>query len=155
MAKPWARLEQNYINHPKFLSLTSNAICLWMEGKNYCDMHQTDGLIPREALKTFRFNGAKSMALLLRSCGQKPNGEAFAPLWERHQIGFKMHDYLDHNDCREKVLERIARADEERERDRLRKADARAAKAHKRSLSGEMSDRNPAGQIPDGPRTVQ
>jgi hypothetical protein len=51
VGKPWARLEQNFINHQKFLALTSNAICLWLEGKNYCDMYQTDGMIPKIALK--------------------------------------------------------------------------------------------------------
>lgn len=114
--KPWAKLEQNYINHPKFLALSSNAICLWLEGKNYCDMHQTDGLIPREALKTFRFSSDKSLGLLLRSCGLKPNNEPYAPLWEPHPVGFKMHDYLEHNDCRDDVLARMQKADAERDR---------------------------------------
>ncbi len=147
MGKPWARYEQNYINHPKFLALTSNAICLWLEGKNYCDMHQTDGLIPREALRTFRFNGSKSTALLMASCGLKPNGTPYAPLWESSDVGLKMHDYLDHNDCRDAVLKRIEAADERREKDRQRKAEARDEKARK---SGGI----PSGQIADGPRTV-
>lgn len=152
MAKPWARLEQNYINHPKFLALNANAICLWLEGKNYCDMHQTDGLIPKEALKTFRFHGVKPLSMLIRSCGLKPNGTPFAPLWDIHTIGYRMHDYLDHNDCRDAVLARIARADDERERDRQRKAAAREAKAEK---SARTSGGNPTGLSGDGPRTVQ
>lgn len=157
--KPWARIEINYINHPKFLALNANAISLWHEGKNYSDMHHTDGMIPREALKTFRFNGAKGVALLTRSCGLKPNGEPYAPLWEAMDIGgvphFKMHDYLDHNDCREVVLARLAAADEERERDRERKSVARAAKKTKaaaemrpadvRELSGYLSGRTSGG----------
>lgn len=123
MAKPWAKIEQNYINHPKFLALNANAICLWHEAKNYCDMHITDGFFPREALKTFRFNGQRAVELLTRSCGSKPNGQTFAPLWDRIDVGgvphFRMHDYLDHNDCRDEVLERLQDADDKAE---LRKA---------------------------------
>lgn len=119
MAKPWARLVQNYINHPKFLALTANAICLWLEGKNYCDMHATDGMIPREALKTFRFAGAKSIEALLRSCGVKPNGEAYASLWEPHIVGYRMHDYLEHNDCHDEVKQRLEDADDAAELRRL------------------------------------
>jgi hypothetical protein len=157
MPRPWAKLEQNYINHPKFLGLNANAICLWHEAKNYCDMQINDGLFPREALKTFRFHGQKALELLMRSCGQKPNGEPYAPLWEAVDIGgvahIRMHDYLDHNDCRDKVLARMKAVDDERERDRQRKADARTAKKAKadarpvdvRPMSGEMSGRTSGG----------
>lgn len=137
MAKPWARIEQNYINHAKFLALNANAICLWHEAKNYCDMQLNDGMFPRAALKTFRFNGAKAVEMLTRSCGLKPNGEPFSALWEHVDIGgvphIRMHDYLDHNDCREKVQARMRAVEEERERDRQRKAAARAAKESKRN----------------------
>lgn len=119
MAKPWAKLEQNYINHPKFLALPANAICLWHEGKNYCDVYQTDGMIPRQALKTFRFNGLKGVEALTRSCGLKPNSEPYAPLWEALDIGgvayFRIHDYLLHNDSRDEVLARIEDADDQAE----------------------------------------
>jgi len=112
MAKPWARLEIGYLSHPKFLALNANAICLWHEGKNYCDAHHTDGLIPRDALRMFRFRGRKALALLLASCGPKPDGTSYAPLWESHPIGYKMHDYLDHNDCRDEVLARLDDAED-------------------------------------------
>lgn len=113
--KPWAKYEQNYINHPKFLALTANAICLWLEGKNYCDMHQTDGYIPKSALKTFRFSSKKSLKLLTFSIGDKQTGEPWAALWEEPDlpVGFyRMHDYLEHNDCRDEVLQRIEDADD-------------------------------------------
>lgn len=108
MAKPWARYEIGFINHDKFLALTANAIALWLEGKDYCDRQFTDGMMPAATVKAFRFYGRKSMELLTTSCGEKPgDGRPYAPLWEPHPIGFKMHDYLEHNDCREEVLARI------------------------------------------------
>lgn len=111
MSKPWAKYEIDFLDHAKFLALTANAICLWLEAKNYCDKYHTDGMFPKEALKTFRFNGRKSVDLLMRSCGQKPDGEPYAPLWEQLDLGgashYRMHDYLAHNDCREVVLARL------------------------------------------------
>ncbi len=112
MAKPWAKVQIGRMRHAKFLALNGNAISLWDEIKDYCDEHHTDGLVPLEAFKTFRFAGKKSMQLLTTSCGPKPDGRAFAPLLEPHPVGFKMHDYLDHNDCRDEVLARIGDADD-------------------------------------------
>lgn len=114
--KPWAKVEIGRMRHPKFLALSGNAIALWDEGKDYCDEHQTDGIIPGEALKTFRFRGVKSIALLIQSCGQKTDGTPYAPLWTAHAHGYRMHDYLDHNDCREVVLARISDKDWDRAR---------------------------------------
>lgn len=154
MAKPWAKLEQNYINHPKFLALDAVAICLWLEGKNYCDMHQTDGLIPREALKTFRFMNRRVITALTTSAGEKPNGELYAPLWEaKGLVGFKMHDYLDHNDCRDAVLARIEHADHEKAADRTRKAAARAVKKD-RASTGRPPEVRP-DKSHDSPGTVR
>lgn len=111
MAKLWHPYEQNFINHPKFLVLSPGAICLWIEGKNYCDMHLTDGMIPRDALRTFRFNHrARVLELLTVIEGYR------GPLWEPHDMGFKMHDYLLHNPCREAVLAKVHRADADRKR---------------------------------------
>lgn len=121
--KPWAKLEQNYINHPKFLALSASAICLWLEGKNYCDMHATDGLIPRGALQTFRFNSKANVTYLTESCGDKTSGEPYAPLWEASIVGFKMHEYLAYNDCRDAVLARIEDAADVAELRRLANKD--------------------------------
>lgn len=130
------------MRHAKFLALNGNAIALWDEIKDYCDEHHTDGLVPTEAFKTFRFSGKKSMELLTASCGQKPDGTPYAPLLEPHVVGWKMHDFLDHNDCREEVLARFAMAESRREEDKARKALARAAKKAK-------SAKSPCGQNAD------
>lgn len=140
MAKPWGRYEIGYIRHPKFLILTGNATALWWEGKNFCDEHLTDGLIPTEALKMFRFRGAKSLALLTKSCGLKPDGTPYAPLWERQPAGFRMHDYLEHNDTREKVIARQDAANERRMADRQRQAEWRAKNGDRRVTRDGVCD---------------
>lgn len=151
LAKPWARYEIGFINHDKFRAIPSNAICLWLEGKNYADTKQTDGLLPDYEVKHWRFYSKRNVDILLTSCGQKPGtDQPYAPLWEVHPVGFKMHDYLDHNDCREAVLARIARSEDERQKDRDRKASMRAAKAAKREdVSGRKSGGSPTGHLPD------
>lgn len=139
MAKPWARIEIGYMGHPKFLWLNANAICLWHEGKQYCDMHHTDGLIPRDALKTFRFAGKKSIVALLTTCPTpKPDGTPYAPLWEEHAVGYKMHDYLDHNPCREEVLARMEDADDVAEIRRAANARRQAEYRAKRKAELEV-----------------
>lgn len=143
MAKPWAKVQVGRMRHRKFLALNGNAIALWDEIKDYCDEHLTDGIVPLEAFKTFRFAGKKSMSLLTASCGHKPDGTEYAPLLEPHGLGFKMHDFLEHNDCRDKVLARMARAEQVKVEDRDRKAAARAAKVAK--VSGQKSGESPAG----------
>lgn len=153
MAKPWAKYEIDYLDHPKFRALNANAIVLWLEAKNHCDKFQTDGRFPALTVRTFRYFSVKAVELLSRSCGVKPNGEQYAPLWESQEIGgvryLTMHDYLEHNDCRDRVLDRIAKAEAEREADRARKATARAAKAAKAEAEAvrvrEMSGRTSTG----------
>lgn len=157
MAKPWGRIELDYINHDKFKALNANAICLWHEGKNYSDVRLTDGLIPSATAKLFRFYSKKAAAFLLVSAGEKPGaGTPYAPLWEVIDgFGFKMHDYLEHNDGRDVVLARIAKADAAKQADADRKAGARAAKEEKRIADEQRrtSDRtdagHPTGQPPD------
>lgn len=126
MGKPWARYEVGFIGHVKFRALTSNAICLWIEGKNYCDENMTDGLIPTHIAKQFRFYSRKSVDLLVSSCGPKNEHERFAPLWGPHPVGFKMHDYLEYNDCRDEAMARVEDANITRE---IRKAANRERQA--------------------------
>ena len=139
MPKPWGRYELGYLRSAKFLSLTGNAIALWWEAKNHCDEGHTDGLFPKTALRTFRFNGWKSVELLTRSCGLKPNGQPYAPLWETVEIGgvtyFRMHDYLDHNDCHDEVEERLADAHDRAE---LRRLQAKKRKREERRRRKEQ-----------------
>lgn len=126
MSKPWGRYEIGFLGGSKFRALNANAICLWWEIKSYCDEHLNDGRFPQAIVKTFRFYSAKALEQLRRSCGVKPNGDPFAPLIDTQEIGgvpyYVMHDYLDHNDCRDAVEARQRIADERRakERDRLK-----------------------------------
>jgi hypothetical protein len=132
MGKPWARYEIGFIKHDKFRAISSNAICLWLEGKDYADTKLTDGLLPDYEVKHWRFYSKKSVELLTHSCGVKPGTQtAYAPLWEVVEgFGFKMHDYLDHNPSRDETQARLAEKEKKREADRERLKRWRDAKRH-------------------------
>jgi len=143
-----------FVNHDKFMALSANAICLWLEGKNYCDENHTDGMLPTYIVKRFRFYSKRSIELLTTPCGIKPGTSMpYASLWEPHAIGWKMHDYLDHNECREIVLSRIQIGENAKKADRDRKAKARAVKAHKAGLSTGHPTGHTSDIRPDSPRT--
>jgi hypothetical protein len=97
---PWVRIDENAMDHPKFIALSANAFRLWVEGMTYCQKHLTDGLIPRSALKGFRYFSPASMRLLLDSLAPGKG-----PLWHQGQNGdIEVHDYMDWNICRDTVM---------------------------------------------------
>jgi hypothetical protein len=153
MPKPWGKYEIDYLDHPKFRALHANAIVLWHEAKNYCDKFQTDGRFPKEIVKTFRFSTAKAVEQLERSCGVKPNGDPYAPLWMAQDIGgvayYVMHDYLDYNDCRDEVLARLADADERaalrRQKNKARQQRFREVRQETLRHADGNADRNAGG----------
>src|SRR5262245_18003438 len=140
LAKPYAKVESGYTKHRKFIVLDAWAISLWHEAKDWCATHHTDGLIPRDALKAFRYARKAAVEQLLTAI--VPHGDGLlAPLWEIHEIGFKMHDYLEHNDCREVVLARIADADDKRELRNLKNRDRqRALRARRKAEIETLSN---------------
>ena len=95
----YMRLEENAMEHPKFIAISDKAFRLWCEGCAYCQKHLTDGRIPVKALKGFRYHTPTALRELLTE--NVPNK---GPLWHRDGTEVVVHDYLDWNDTREKVL---------------------------------------------------
>lgn len=158
VAKPWSKIEIDYINHDKFKAINANAICLWHEGKNYCDVRLTDGLIPEATAKLFRFYSKKAVEMLTRSCGLKPGtSEPYAALWEVVDgFGFKMHDYLAHNDSRDVVEARFAEAAAQRERRKQWQKDYRdQRKAERRQRSDNVESTLSQRSSPVDPLQLQ
>jgi len=93
------RLEENAMDHPKFIAISANAFRLWCEGTAYCQKLLTDGWIPRTAVKGFRYyTSARVVELLALNVPDK------GPLWHEEGERYRVHDYLDWNETREKVL---------------------------------------------------
>lgn len=115
---PWVRIDENAMDHPKFLALSDGAWRLWCEAQGYCQKHLTDGVIPFAALKGFRYYSPSRLKNLLT---EHVHGKG--PCWHRKQDGsIQVHDYLEWNTSREEVLQARGRA-----RDRKRRFDDRNA----------------------------
>lgn len=95
----YARIEENAMDHPKFIAINAAAWRLWCEGCTYCQKQLTDGFIPDSALRGFRYF---TQGALKQLCEALAPGKG--PLWHRVDGGVQVHDYFDWNEPREKVL---------------------------------------------------
>lgn len=94
----WVKLHDGAMQDLKISVLSDSAFRLWIRGLCYCQTALTDGLIPHEALRDM---GAKRKDIDELAHPQVPGRAA---LWERMgSFGFRVHDYLDWNDSRERV----------------------------------------------------
>lgn len=128
---PWVRIDENAMDHPKFLALSDGAWRLWCEGQSYCQKHLTDGVIHLSALKGFRyFSPSRLKNLTTEFVPGK------GPCWHRDEDGtVHVHDYLDWNDSREEVL-----------------AAREGARARRRRHDQRTTERVPNG-VPDADET--
>lgn len=116
----YMRVEENAMDSPKFIAIGDRAWRLWCEGGTYCQKHLTDGLIPLKALRGFRYYSKAAMTELLAT-----NVPEKGPLWHLDGDFVRVHDYLDWNDARERVL-----ANRKAGKDRLDRWRAEHAKKH-------------------------
>lgn len=105
----WVRIHDGAMGHLKLVSLSDSAFRLWVKGLCYCQLNLTDGLIPLAAIRDMAARKADVLAL------STPQVDGRAPLWETHPIGFKVHDYLEWNDPRDKVVARQQKAKHRKE----------------------------------------
>lgn len=96
---PWVRIDENAMEHRKILVLSAEAFRLWVRGLAHCQKHLTDGLILKNDLKAIRGVTSARVSELTT-----PVSAGEAALWEAHEAGFMVHDYLIWNDSKEHVL---------------------------------------------------
>lgn len=91
---PWVRIDENAMAHPKIGALSDGAFRLWVQALAYCQTYLTDGVVSRVALSG------------LRACSQKRKGDLIAAgLWHASDDGgITVHDFLEWNDSRTRVL---------------------------------------------------
>lgn len=124
----WVRIDDRAMSHPKLNRLSDKAFRLWVWGLAYAQQHLTDGWIPSDAPIPARLTRAVE--------------ELTGPgLWEPISGGVWIHDYLDWNDSRDKVMKSRT-----------------AAKERMRHVRSERSPENttlersetPAREVPSG-----
>lgn len=90
----WAKFDDNFADHPKVAGLSDGAFRLHVSGICYCARYLTDGQVP--AVQVPRLTPAfnpKHVRELLR-----------AGVWQLDDETYHIHDYLEWNTPRAKVL---------------------------------------------------
>ena len=87
----WVRLDDRFPDHPKVEAISDRAFRLHIRGLCYCSEHLTDGRVPRQVAK--RLGSLKSLGELIS-----------VALWSDEKDGYYIHDYLDFNPSKERVL---------------------------------------------------
>ncbi len=136
----WVRIHDGALSHPKITGIVdlTNPFTLWVWGLSNCQMHLTDGLIVRDAIPRAALPAARN--LVKRG------------LWEPHDVGWKVHNFLKWNDCRDLVLERQTKAKERKEAWKEKQRNERAAKKsgtrseHVPNASGTLREQRENGQ---------
>lgn len=93
---PWVRLDDQFPIHRKVSALSDPAFRLHVEALCWCARHLTDGVVSRDDLSTVsRIRGAERYVaeLVRRGC------------WSETDEGWVIHDYLEYQQSRSKVLQ--------------------------------------------------
>jgi len=111
---PWGRLDDQANGNAKLLALSDAAWRMWGCGLIYCQANLTDGFIPDHAIHTFGVRERNKEKVAAELCASLVPGRG--ALWHKVDGGYQVHDYLDWNEARDKVM-----ADRNRARKRLEK----------------------------------
>ena len=114
---PWVRIDDSLPDHPK-VALVADDAAMWLHvcGLCYANRYLTNGFIPKEQVKRLARN--RGAAKLVK-----------AGLWDEVDGGYQIHDYLEYQSSRDKVL-----------------ADREAAKKRMARARGENFDRSSGEQ---------
>lgn len=95
----YTKLDDNFDTNPKLIRAIGragdSAGWMWVRAVNYCNRHLTDGFVPGEIASSFtRHRKPAEVIAALVDVGA----------WGVVDGGYEVHDFLDWNDSREKVL---------------------------------------------------
>lgn len=102
---PWVKIDDGIVDNLKTLKVWKRdpeAFALDVRGIGYCAKHLTDGFVPEEILEVWyagRVERLQELTTILVEVGR----------WEPAEGGFDVHDFLEYNPSKEKVLETRAK----------------------------------------------
>jgi 5-methylcytosine-specific restriction endonuclease McrA len=99
---PFGRLHEEAAGEAKLLILSDGAWRMWGMGLIYCQKNLTDGFIDERAIATWGIKAKPWRRITDELCREQVKDRA--PLWERVDGGFKVHDYLQWNDSKAQIL---------------------------------------------------
>ena len=95
----WARIDDNFFNHPKVRKAGKDAVIFHMAALCHSNAFTTDGFIAEDMLELIAAQAfqrkANGLAKVLVECG----------LWDSIEGGYMIHDYLDYNYSKQQVEE--------------------------------------------------
>lgn len=94
---PWVRIDEDFYQHPKVVKAGPLGMAMQVAALCYCNKYLTDGFIPRAVLPTLLNLDGTSWELVVQDL-------IAAGLWEQVDGGYRIHDYLDYQPSRERVL---------------------------------------------------
>jgi hypothetical protein len=104
---PFGRLHEEAAGDSKLLALSDGAWRMWGMGLIYCQKNLTDGFIAANAIATFGVRGPGKRSIdpdvvARELCTEQVPGKA--PVWEKVDGGYRVHDYLEWNDSKDEIL---------------------------------------------------
>lgn len=101
---PWARLDDGLNDDAKLNALSAPAFRLWVRGLVWCQKNLSDGFIPEREIPrlTAETRERDRPKLIAELCATLVPGKG--ALWVQVDGGYQMHDFLEWNDSRDKVL---------------------------------------------------
>jgi hypothetical protein len=123
----WARLDDDANDSEKLVALSDAAWRMYGCGLIHCNRKLTDGFIAAAKIHTFGVKAKNKEAVADELCRSLVPGKG--PLWEKVDGGYRVHDYLDWNDSRDKVLKQRAGAKKRLDKFRRRHDDEPAEDA--------------------------
>ena len=142
----WANLDDGFADHPKVIDLPDAAFRLHVCAMCWCSRRLTDGLVRSRELRI--------LGAMLEGC---PDDEQLrelvkklvkARLWESCEEGWRLHDWLKHNESASKVTER-------REAAKQRMAENRRKAAEKSRTFADSSRERSEERAPERSREVR
>lgn len=133
----WFKVDDSFWSHPKTLSLSAEAVALWVRAGSWSCQHLTDGLIAERAIPTL--GGSSSAAVELVDAG----------FWDEVEDGYFFHDWDEYQESSETVKERRRKARERMQAVRAKRERTQHERAMEQNAKFEESSLNPDPTRPD------
>lgn len=112
----WVRIDDQFASHPKLLKAGPLGLALHVAALCYCNRYLTDGFVPRAAASTLLDFTDLAMRVIddaqVAEWSFVVDDLVSAGLWEPVQGGWQIHDYLDYQPAKAKVLEERQKSSE-------------------------------------------
>jgi hypothetical protein len=143
----WVRFDDQYPIHRKVTRLSDAAFRLHTSAFFWCSRNLTDGYVPEEDLEDV--------------CAQVRSPQRFVPelvkrgLWEPVEDGWKIHDYLEYQPSKEKVLDERRKSAERQKkfREQRKRPTERGSESNGSSnaVTNGRSNTTPSRPVPSSP----